>query len=38
MLDIEEKCLVIFNEVFYFDDISKEIVRIYEIAKEKSQI
>lgn len=38
MLDIEEKCLIIFNEVFYFEDISKEVVRIYEIAKEKSQI
>lgn len=38
MLDIEEKCLVIFNEVFYFEDIANEVVRIYEIAKEKSQI
>lgn len=38
MLDIEEKCLVIFNEVFYFEEIAKEVVRIYEIAREKSQI
>lgn len=36
MLDIEEKCLVILNEEFYFEEIAKEVFRIYEIAKLKA--
>lgn len=36
MLDIEEKCLVILNEEFYFEEIAKEVFRIYEIAKVKA--
>ena len=38
MLDIEEKCLVLFNEAFYFEDIKKEVFRIYEIVNEKRKI
>jgi hypothetical protein len=36
MLDIEEKYLVILNEEFYFEEIAKEVFRIYEIAKVKA--
>ena len=35
LLDIEEKCLVLLNEKFFFEDIQREVEKIYEIAKNK---
>ena len=35
LLDIENKCLVLLNKKFFFEDIRKEVSQIYEIAKEK---
>lgn len=35
LLDIEEKCLVLLNQKFFFEDIQKEVNKIYEIAKTK---
>lgn len=33
LLDIEKMCLVLLNEKFYFEDIAKEVYKIYKIAK-----
>jgi len=35
LLDIEEKCLVLLNEKFFFGDIQKEVEKIYKLAKNK---
>lgn len=35
LLDVEEKCLVLLNQKFFFEDIQKEVNKIYEIAKTK---
>lgn len=35
LLDIEEKCLVLLNEKFFFEDIQKEVEKIYKLAKNK---
>ena len=35
LLDIEEKCLVLFNQKFFFEDIEKEVNKIYKIARYK---
>lgn len=35
LLDIEEKCLVLLNEKFFFEDIQKEVEKIYQISKKK---
>ncbi|WP_345977990.1 hypothetical protein [Sulfurimonas sp. HSL3-7] len=35
LLDIEEKCLVLLNQKFFFENIQKEVNKIYQIAKEK---
>lgn len=38
LLDIEEKCLVLLNQKFFFEDIQKEVNKIYDIAKKKVQL
>ena len=35
LLDIEEKCLVLLNQKFFFEEIQKEVNKIYKIAKTK---
>ncbi len=35
LLDVEEKCLVLLNQKFFFEDIQKEVNKIYNIAKTK---
>lgn len=35
MLDIENSCLVLFNKFFYFEEIEKEVMKVYEIAESK---
>lgn len=35
LLDIEENCLVLLNEKFFFEDIQREVEKIYKIAKNK---
>lgn len=35
LLDIKEKCLVLLNEKFFFENIQNEVEKIYEIAKSK---
>ena len=35
LLDIDAKCLVLLNEKFFFENIQKEVTKIYEIAKTK---
>lgn len=35
LLDINEKCLVLLDKKFFFEEIQKEVIRIYKIAKEK---
>lgn len=33
LLDIEKMCLVLLNEKFFFEDIAKEVFKIYKLAK-----
>lgn len=38
LLDIEEKCLVLLNQKFFFQDIQEEVIKIYHIAQKKVKI
>jgi len=38
LLDIKKKCLVLLDKKFFFEDIQKEVYKIYTISKEKARV